>query len=528
MSFDFSKYMKNPKEQYSNNNEEIPEIAEPTKDKNMVRTIAYLTKTRKLSMEILDPLIKEGKLEQTVYQGISKKNGKPFSMSYATFKIYDDKDRLVCLEKINPLEKMNLGTEIKDRKDKKIEGNSSHFGFEVVRGKGENVMFFESTIDMLSYMELFNQSLDNHRLVSMMGCKPSIIKETVKRNNIDEGKIYICSDADHRGDELYNDVKTTFPDAKRIRCRGEYCDKRHEIETIKRQVVDHHGNATIKEEKVDTGRIAHYKDWNDMLKDFKENGLAIRIDNKGNSSIVRLRPQPNQQQVVFQQPQQLYPQRINKQDLQRPIAPNKLVTFGNKYWNDATDKNDKLTLSIPSRVYDSIDKSLRESCINFYGYRREHDSGCTIAINSKDLEWFKTIAQISNPNFNLEEVTIAKPTKNTVISDTIRPTNSRITELSREHTKGFTLHIDTSLKIAELCTKNNVDFLLKINPSQNNSQLRVKAEDAQKVRDIYHQMEKDRSHYGYGCSNEHSQSQQTKESVPEKQEKEVETDMEMA
>lgn len=517
MSFDFSKYMKNPREQYSN--EEIPEIAEPMKDKDMVRTIAYLTKTRKLSMDILDPLIKEGKLEQTIHHGISSKTGQPYSMPYITFKIHDDKDRLICLEKINP------STNIKD---KKIEGNSSHFGFEVVRGKGENAMFFESTIDMLSYMELFNQSLDNHRLVSIMGCKKSIIEETVRRNNIDEGKIYICSDADQAGDNLYNKVKQTFPDAKRIRCKGEYCDKRHEIETIERQVVDHHGDLTIKKEEVDTGRIAHYKDWNDMLKDFKENGLAIRIDNKGNSNIVRLRPQPNQQQVVFQQPQQLSPQQIKKQDLQRPTAPNKLVTFGNKYWNDATDKNDKLTLSIPSRVYDGIDKSLRESCINFYGYRREHDSGCTIAINSKDLEWFKTIAQIGNPNFNLEEVTIAKPTRDTIVSDTIRPINSRITELSREQTKGFSLHIDTSLKIAELCTKNNVDFLLKINPSQNNSQLRVRVEDAQKVRDICHQMAESRNHYGYGCSNEHSQSQQAKESVPEKQEKEVETDMEMA
>lgn len=509
MSFDFSQFMKNPREQQSK--EEIPEIAEPLKDNNMSRTIAYLTQARKLSMEILRPLIDAGKLEQTLFQGTDKETGKPYFKPYATFKIYDDKNRLVCLEKISP------NTYVKD---KKIEGNSSHFGFEVVRGKGENAMFFESTIDMLSYMELFNQSLDNHRLVSIMGCKHNIIEETVRRNNIDENKIYICSDADNAGDNLYDKVKQTFPDAKRIRCKGEFYDKRHVIE--EKETVDKNGAS--KKIAIDTGQIAQYKDWNDMLKDFKENNLTIRFNEKGNTSVVRVSPQ-RQQQVVFRQPQQLYPQHIKQQTLQQPKALNKLIVFGNKMWNDATDKNDKIILSIPSKAYESIDKALKSSCINFYAYTRQHDNGYTVAINSRDLEWFNRIAKIGNPDFNPYEVNISKPSKETEITDVFKAENSQLANLKMEQIKGFTIGIDTSLKIAEICSKENIDFFLQIYPERNSSQLRINIDDTEKIKEIYQRITTAREQFGFNA-NQVQQQQPTvvKEQIAEKEEEKGDKD----
>lgn len=500
MSFDFSKFMKNPREQQLQ--EEIPELSEPVKDNNMSRTIAYFTQARKLSMDTIKPLIDEGKLEQTLFQGTDKETGKPYFKPYATFKIYDDKNRLVCLEKISP------NTYVKD---KKIEGNSSHFGFEVVKGKGENAMFFESTIDMLSYMELFKQSLDNHRLVSIMGCKQSIIEETVRRNNIDENKIYICSDADEAGDNLYNKIKKTFPDAKRIRCKGEFFDKRHSF----KEVSQTNSNGQTEKVKVDTGEVAKYKDWNDMLKDFKENNLAIRFDEKGNTSIVRTAPQ----QVVFNQPNQLYPQHINQETLQQPKALNKLVVFGNKTWNDATKKEDKIILSIPSKAYESIDKGLKEACINFYAYTRQHDSGYNIAINSRDLDWFNKIAKISNPEFNLYEVNITRPIKDTEITNTFKPENSQLINLDTSQTKGFTVDIDVSLKMAEICNKNNIDYLLWVSPETNSSHFRVHINDSQNIKEMYQQVMSARKQYGF--SNEPIQQQTVEREEEEKEDNSI-------
>lgn len=506
VGFDFTRFMKNPNE-YHSQQEEIPELEQPMKDKNMSKTIAYLTQARKLSMDTIKPLIDEGKLEQILFQGTDKKTGNPYFKPYTAFKVYDDENRLICLEKVSP------NTYVKD---KKIDGDSSHFGFEVVKGKGENAMFFESAIDMLSYAELFKQSLDNHRLVSIMGCKQSVIEETVRRNNIDENKIYICSDADTAGDNLYNNIRKIFPDAKRIRCKGEYFDKRHSFE----EVNQINSNGQTEKVKVDTGKIAEYKDWNDMLKDFKENNLAIRFDDKGNTSVVRMIPrQP--QQVVFNQPNQLYPQHIKQQTLQQPKTLNKLVIFGNKMWNDATKKDDKVILSVPSKAYESIDKGLKSACINFYAYTRQHDNGYNIAINSRDLDWFNKIAKISNPDFNLYEVNVARPIKDTEIANTFKAENSQLINLDANQTKGFTVDIDVSLKMAEICSRNHIDYLLQVSPEQNSSHLRVHINDAQTIKEMYQQVMSARKQYGF--SNEPVQQHTAPEQTSEKEEEKEDT-----
>jgi len=63
-------------------------------------------------------------------------------------------------------------------------GSASGYGFEVTKGNGENALFFESSIDMLSYMQLHQNELDNHRLISMMGVKPNIVEATMERYHI--------------------------------------------------------------------------------------------------------------------------------------------------------------------------------------------------------------------------------------------------------------------------------------------------------------------------------------------------------
>ena len=50
-------------------------------------------------------------------------------------------------------------------------GSAAGHGFEVVRGTGEKAFFFESAIDMLSYLQMHDKELTDCRLVSMMGVK---------------------------------------------------------------------------------------------------------------------------------------------------------------------------------------------------------------------------------------------------------------------------------------------------------------------------------------------------------------------
>ena len=96
------------------------------------RVIAYLCKTRGLDYQLISGLVRDGKIAQEVNFG------------NVLFKYFDESGKLVGAEK--------CGTAT-EKKFKGIEkGSSSEYGFEVVRGKGENALFFESSIDMLSYL----------------------------------------------------------------------------------------------------------------------------------------------------------------------------------------------------------------------------------------------------------------------------------------------------------------------------------------------------------------------------------------
>ena len=128
------------------------------------RVIAYLCKTRGLDYQFISGLVRDGKIAQEAQFG------------NALFKYFDENGKLVGAEK--------CGTAT-EKKFKGIEkGSSSQYGFEIVRGKGENALFFESAIDMLSYLQMHSSELNNHRLVSMMGVKPEIVLSVMKRNHI--------------------------------------------------------------------------------------------------------------------------------------------------------------------------------------------------------------------------------------------------------------------------------------------------------------------------------------------------------
>ena len=127
------------------------------------RVLAFLTKTRGLDYNMVLDLVKQGKIAQ------EEKTGN------VLFKYFDENGTLVGVEKV--------GTSTEKKFKGIASGSNSDYGFEVVRGNGEKAYFFESAIDMLSFMQM-NRDIDNARFVSMMGVKPNAVIETLMRNNI--------------------------------------------------------------------------------------------------------------------------------------------------------------------------------------------------------------------------------------------------------------------------------------------------------------------------------------------------------
>ena len=196
------------------------------------------------------------------------------------------------------------------------EHSAEGHGFEVVRGTGEKAFFFESAIDMLSYLQMHDQELENCRLVSLMGLKPSIVLDTMLRHNISPENVVICSDNDEKGNLFASRLMEQYPDMKRVITP-------------------------------DT-----YKDWNDMLR-----GIPKAVEHETEKK------------------------EVQQTDMQR---------YGNEMWHKATDNRDKSLVTIQAADFARLQEQLDRSGINYYAYAR--DNSVIMAINDKDVEWFKRIA----------------------------------------------------------------------------------------------------------------------------------------
>ena len=171
---------------------------------NSRRVFAYLCKTRGLDYDMLSALVKQGVISQ------EEKTGN------VLFKYFDDKGSVIGAEKV--------GTSTEHKFKGIATGSAAGQGFEVVRGTGEKAFFFESAIDMLSYLQMYEGELDNCRLVSMMGVKPNIVLETMARHNIKPENVFLCSDNDTAGNDFAERLREEYPDMKRIVTPDRYKD----------------------------------------------------------------------------------------------------------------------------------------------------------------------------------------------------------------------------------------------------------------------------------------------------------------
>lgn len=195
---------------------------------NCRRVFAYLCKTRGLDYDMLSALVKESTISQ------EEKTGN------VLFKYYDDQGKVIGAEKV--------GTSTEHKFKGIATGSADGHGFEVVHGTGEKAFFFESAIDMLSYLQMHSKELDNCRLVSMMGVKPSIVLDTMLRHNIAPENVFLCSDNDTAGNEFARRLQEHYPDMKRIITPDTYKDWNDMLRSIPKKEIDTEQKTEVKKE----------------------------------------------------------------------------------------------------------------------------------------------------------------------------------------------------------------------------------------------------------------------------------------
>lgn len=328
---------------------------------NCRRVFAYLCKTRGLDYDMLSALVKKGVISQ------EEKTGN------VLFKFFDTDGKVIGAEKV--------GTSTEHKFKGIATGSVGGHGFEVVRGTGEKAFFFESAIDMLSYLQMHSKELDNCRLVSMMGVKPSIVLDTMLRHNIAAENVFLCSDNDTAGNEFAQRLQEQYPDMKRIITP-------------------------------DT-----YKDWNDMLR-----GIPKVVE-----------------------------QETEKKEVDSMAD---LITYGNQMWHKATDNRDKSLVTIQASDFARLQEQLDNSGINYYAYAR--DNSVIMAINDKDVEWFRQIAGTPDLVPNKSNRPYSPPEKNIFGSTEYRYIPQK-EYLSADR--------DLVLKMAEIMSKRSMQFSGRVYPS---------------------------------------------------------------
>lgn len=328
---------------------------------NCRRVFAYLCKTRGLDYDMLSALVKKGVISQ------EEKTGN------VLFKYFDTDGKVIGAEKV--------GTSTEHKFKGIATGSVGGHGFEVVRGTGEKAFFFESAIDMLSYLQMHSKELDNCRLVSMMGVKPSIVLDTMLRHNIAAENVFLCSDNDTAGNEFAQRLQEQYPDMKRIITP-------------------------------DT-----YKDWNDMLR-----GIPKVVE-----------------------------QETEKKEVDSMAD---LITYGNQMWHKATDNRDKSLVTIQASDFARLQEQLDNSGINYYAYAR--DNSVIMAINDKDIEWFKRIAGTPDLVPTKSNRPYSPPEKNIFGSAEYRYIPQK-EYLSADR--------DLVLKMAEIMSKRSMQFSGRVYPS---------------------------------------------------------------
>ena len=194
----------------------VPFSMEKVLPEKQVETFAYLTQIRGLKQDMIQNLMKQGKIMTYFYQGENSNGNTYLKEKKMGFPMQNSSGEIVGMD-ARPLYHETGKKSIVET------GSPSKTSFvEFQCGKcDENakVLIFEAAIDALSYMEMYAQKLNNIRLISTQGA-----------NNIDgamaaiEGyhtkphNIFVCADNDRAGHAMFQALQEQYqiPDRNRL------------------------------------------------------------------------------------------------------------------------------------------------------------------------------------------------------------------------------------------------------------------------------------------------------------------------
>lgn len=172
-----------------------------TLDSKNWKSVSYLTNNRKIDRNLVDKLFKQGYLSQDKYFNLITNwtiDGRPPLHNHS----------IVGATQILTKNRNEIG----NAPNKYIkEASEENFGFNITIGDTiKDIYFFEATVDMLSYMTMYPESIQNARFVSLEGVKHNSMAKFVANTyamNIAKGfedgfNVHLCVDNDTAGHQL--------------------------------------------------------------------------------------------------------------------------------------------------------------------------------------------------------------------------------------------------------------------------------------------------------------------------------------
>jgi hypothetical protein len=164
-------------------------------NKNQHRAFAYLNKTRHIDKKLIQYLLKHRLLFQD-------------TRGNCVFPFYDEVGKIVGAECVGTLT---------DYRFKGVSENSKlGYGFSLKFGM-DNIYFFESAIDLLSFICLFSSKRDFSKsmFVSMGGLKGSCLFNYYSLIG-SSSNYFICVDNDSKGDRFFSNISDSMDGVNRI------------------------------------------------------------------------------------------------------------------------------------------------------------------------------------------------------------------------------------------------------------------------------------------------------------------------
>ncbi len=149
-----------------------------------------------------------------------------------------------------------------------------------------------------------------------------------------------------------------------------------------------------------------------------------------------------------------------------------MVTYGNSFWNTATDNRYKSIISVQEDAYEKLKDAINNSGINYYAYVQ--NGAVRMTVDDKDINRLTQITGTEKVNVQKSSKPYSPPDKN-LIGNTAYKTIPKKTYFSADR--------DTALKMAEIMNNNGIKFSGRIYEN-GKATLTVSESDFEAVKDI--------------------------------------------